>query len=242
MKVCMAQTKPIKGEIQHNIANHKRLIDLALAHGTNIIIFPELSLTGYEPSLAKELAIQPDNSQLDGFQVISNTHSLTIGVGMPTQSEAGLHISMVLFQPHAPRLTYSKKYLHADEEPFFVSGANFPSLPIQQINTAIAICYELSIPQHAADAHQSGAELYIASVAKTAAGLKQANKRLADIARTYNMPVLLANCVGPSDNFVSAGGTAVFSSQGTLLAQLDDSHEGILIYDTETGIAVYETA
>jgi predicted amidohydrolase len=46
MKICVAQTRAIKGDIQSNIDNHKKLIDLAISNGANIVIFPELSLTG----------------------------------------------------------------------------------------------------------------------------------------------------------------------------------------------------
>jgi len=56
MKICVAQTRPVKGDIQSNIENHKKFIDLAVSGGADTIIFPELSLTGYEPELAKELA------------------------------------------------------------------------------------------------------------------------------------------------------------------------------------------
>ena len=49
MKICVAQTRPIKGDIQSNIDHHKRLIDLAVSNGADTVIFPELSLTGYEP-------------------------------------------------------------------------------------------------------------------------------------------------------------------------------------------------
>jgi predicted amidohydrolase len=49
MKICAAQTRPVRGDIQTNIDNHKKLIDLAVSNGADIIIFPELSLTGYEP-------------------------------------------------------------------------------------------------------------------------------------------------------------------------------------------------
>jgi predicted amidohydrolase len=234
MKFCVVQTKPVKGDIQANIADHKKWIEQAAAHNTDVIIFPELSLTGYEPTLAQELATTPDDERLDAFQNLSDIHQHTIGVGIPTRNETGLCISMVLFQPHKPRYAYSKKYLHADEEPFFVSGQNFPTLNINDTQTGLAICYELSIPAHAELAYQNGADVYIASVAKTAAGVNNANQRLADIARTYSMPVLMANCVGPSDNFVSAGGTAVWNDQGALLAQLDDTGTGFLIYDTET--------
>ena len=82
MKICVAQTRPIKGDIQSNIHNHKKLIDLAVSSGAEIVIFPELSLTGYEPTLAKELAINEDDSRLDDFQKISDTQQITIGVQM----------------------------------------------------------------------------------------------------------------------------------------------------------------
>ncbi len=53
MKICVAQTRPVKGDIQGNIENHIKLIDLAVLNGADTIIFPELSITGYEPELAK---------------------------------------------------------------------------------------------------------------------------------------------------------------------------------------------
>ena len=98
----------------------------------------------------------------------------------------------------------------------------------------MAICYEISIREHAEAAFENGAEFYVASVAKSASGVEQANKRLADIAQTYGMPVLMSNCVGPSEDFVSAGNTAVWNKDGQLLSQLDDTNEGFIIYDTDT--------
>ena len=234
MKICVAQTKPIKGDMQRNIEKHKKVLKTAVAHHANLVIFPELSLTGYEPSLAKQLATHPDDGRFDDFQAISNSHQITIGVGVPTKSDAGICISMILFQPHQTRQIYSKKYLHADEEPFFVSGQNFSALGINQTSIGLAICYELSIAQHAQQARKSGAEVYIASVAKLADGVTKASQRLAEIATTYSIPVLMSNCVGPSEDFESAGGTAVWDSSGTILKQLDRTNEGILIYDTDT--------
>lgn len=238
MIICVAQTKPVKGDIQQNIEKHHPLIATAVSHHADLIIFPELSLTGYEPSLAQDLATTQDDGRFAPFKTLSNTHHITIGVGLPTSTETGLCISLILFQPDQARRTYSKKYIHADEEPFFVSGQNFPTLPINGTNIGLAICYELSIPAHAELAHQRGADVYIASVAKSAQGVKQAHKRLAEIAKTYRLPVLFANCVGPSEEFVSAGGTAVWNQNGTLLAQLDDTHEGLLVFDSETNTTI----
>jgi predicted amidohydrolase len=68
MKICVAQTKPVKGDIQANVENHKKIINLAINNGAGIIIFPELSITGYEPALAKALATDINDSRLDDFQ------------------------------------------------------------------------------------------------------------------------------------------------------------------------------
>jgi predicted amidohydrolase len=234
MKICVVQTRPVKGDIQSNIEKHKKLIDLAAANGADIVIFPELSLTGYEPALAKALATHQGDGRFDDFQEIADASQITIGVGVPTKSGASPYISMVIFQPHQGRQTYSKQYLHADEEPFFMSGPSSPGLIEGRPNIGLAICYELSIPEHAERAFANGADVYVASVAKSASGVDQAVKRLAGIAQTYSVPVFMSNCIGPSDDFESAGKSSVWNEKGLLVGQLNDAYEGIIIFDTNT--------
>ena len=234
MKICVAQTRPIIGDIQRNIEHHKNFIALVGSYGADTMIFPELSLTGYEPTLAEALATQPADKRFDDFQTISNTEQITIGVGIPTKTRTGICISLVLFQPHQARQTYSKQYLHPDEDEFFVNGDGFPSVRVNQTTLALAICYELSVLEHAERAVKSGADIYIASVAKFADGVAKAINRLADIAKTYAMPVFMANCIGPADGAECAGKTSIWNEKGVLIGQLNDTHEGILIYDPDT--------
>ena len=70
MKIGVVQTRPITGDIQANIANHKQWIERAVVDGAELIIFPELSLTGYEPTLAKELATDQDDPRFDDLQAL----------------------------------------------------------------------------------------------------------------------------------------------------------------------------
>ena len=77
MKICVAQTRPVKGDIQSNIDNHKKLIDLAVSFGADKVIFPELSLTGYEPHLAKELATNQDDCR---FSMLSRNRRDTASI------------------------------------------------------------------------------------------------------------------------------------------------------------------
>ena len=241
MKICVAQTRPVKGDIQKNIVHHKKLINLALANSADTIIFPELSMTGYEPGLAKDLATDPADSRFDIFQKISDASQVTIGIGLPTKSDSGTCISMLLFQPGQKRQLYSKKYLHPDEEPYFVSGQNTITMTGNNANTAIAICYEISVPAHAEDAFKNGAQIYIASVAKTAIGVEKAMKRLSEIGNKYSMTVLMSNCIGECDGMECTGNTAVWNNKGLLKAQLNDTDEGILVYDTDTQEVIEKT-
>ena len=234
MKICVAQTRAVKGDIKKNIENHKKLINIAVSEGADIVVFPELSLTGYEPELSKALATDQDDSRFDDFQKISNAEQITIGVGVPTKNNAGIYISMVLFQPGKARQTYSKKYLHADEEEFFTCGPGSAGVPDIKRNIALAICYELSIPDHSENAFKNGAEIYIASVAKSDIGVEKASKSLSGIGNKYSMTVLMSNSIGPSDNFEGAGKSSIWNNKGVLLGQLDDKNEGILIIDTDT--------
>jgi predicted amidohydrolase len=234
MIISAAQIKPIRGDIQANIDNHKRIIDEALGNDSDMIIFPELSLTGYEPTLAEALATMPFDPRLDAFQAVSDEANITIGVGLPLKNEPRPTISMVIFKPQQTRHVYSKKYIHADEEPYFISGHNTAVTLSQYPTTALAICYEISVPQHAQTAHQKGAEIYLASVVKTVPGTVKARERLSEIARTYSMTVVMANCVGVCDGEVCGGRSAVWNNKGDLLGGLNDTDEGILIFNTDT--------
>lgn len=234
MKICVAQIRPQKGAIETNLQRHIEFIRVAISHKVNLIIFPELSLSSYEPTLAQDLAKEANDVQLDTLQNLSDTHQITIGIGMPTYTQNGICIGMIIFHPYQARQVYSKKYLHEDELPFFVNGQN-DSVVIKAFpHIALAICYELSIPEHAQNAHRHHAQVYIASVAKTAEGVEKASKQLSHIASQYNMTVLMSNCVGYCDNFESAGQSGVWNQEGHLLGQLDAVSEGILVIDTDT--------
>ncbi|MEM1252768.1 MAG: carbon-nitrogen hydrolase family protein [Cyanobacteria bacterium P01_H01_bin.21] len=240
MRICAAQTKPVKGDIDKNIALHKTFIASAVSKQADMIFFPELSVTGFEPTLAKELATTQDDERFDQFQTISDGSGITIGVGMPTKSNAGNLISMIIFQPHQPRQTYSKQLLHSDEVPYFICGQQELILTIKQEKLAPAICYESLQPEHAERAAGQGAQVYLASVAKPDCGVAKAFKHYPTIAKKYSMPVLMSNCVGPSDNFESVGQSAIWNQDGKLVGQLDSMAEGILLYDTNTGTVLIE--
>ncbi len=239
MKICVAQTRPIGGEIEQNIENHIKLINLAASHGAEMIVFPELSLTKYDSLMAAKWATAAEDYRFDIFQEISNLKHITIGVGFPLKSSLGIFISMLIFQANLPRQTYSKQYLHADELPFFVNGQNHFFLTIQNHKISPAICYESLLDEHNQNAFKNGADIYITSVAKSANGIEKVKKHYPEIAKKYKMTILMSNCLGKCDDFESVGNSAIWNKKGEILGQLDNENEGILIFDTENE-AIFE--
>lgn len=238
MKVSVAQVRPIKGDIQRNMETHLMWIDRAVSKGAGLIVFPELSITGYEPTLASSLATTAEDKRFDLFQQISDACGIIIGIGVPLNQSIGISISMLLFSPKQSRQVYSKIYLHPDEQPYFVSHEGIRTLELGGKRFAFSICYELSVPEHEDFVRQHGADFYVSSVAKSVNGVDTALIRLSEIAQRNSMPVLMANCIGHCDDFDCGGKSSIIDNSGKILEQLDANTEGILIYDYNTNEVV----
>jgi predicted amidohydrolase len=235
MRIAVVQTQPVAGAIDVNVKAHETWVKKVAKHGADMVFFPELSLLGYEPKHAARLAMRADDVRLDVFQMLSHALRITIGLGLPTAGMDGIRISMLVLRPDASRIVYSKQHLHADELPYFVSGEGQVALPAGGEVVAPAICYESLLPEHCAEAAALGATVYVASVAKSAKGVAQAEAHYPVIARQHGLHVLMANRVGPSDDFEAAGGSAVWNADGAVLARLPSTGEGALLLDTATG-------
>jgi len=234
MNIAIAQLKSMKGDIPANIEKHIKFIERACLLNADFIFFPELSLTGYEPELAEKLAVDKNDKRFDVLQQTSDQKMISFAVGVPTISENGIYISMLIFQPKQQKLIYSKQQLHEDELPYFKNGNEQVLITLKNQKIAPAICYESLQTDHANEAARLGAAIYIASVAKSKNGINKAFAHYPNVAKKYKMPVLMSNCIGECDNFISAGFSSVWNKEGELVVQFDNQQEGLLIFNTET--------
>ncbi|WSE80958.1 hypothetical protein VP780_13655 [Pseudomonas donghuensis] len=88
---------------------------------------------------------------------------------------------------------------------------------------------------HVEKAAELGATVYLASVAKSQRGVHAAYDHYPAIAKHHAITVLMANGVGPADNFLAAGQSAVWNSDGKLVGCADAFQEALLVFDTGTG-------
>jgi predicted amidohydrolase len=234
MRIAIAQIEAVKGNIEKNIENHLKWIKQAIQNDADMVVFPELSLTGYEQDLAESLATDQDDTRLDEMQNLSDKNKITIGVGLPTRKEKNVFVSMIIFQPHKERITYAKQYLYPPEKSVFTAGKNPLVLNFETEVVSPAICYEASNKAHYEYASQNNATIYIASVLSSTGGIEAELKKLSDIAKNKKMVTFMANYIGKSGGYECAGRSSVWNEKGELIGQLGDKNEGIIIFDTIT--------
>lgn len=232
MIIAAAQIKPVTGNIDKNILNHCHIIRSAVDQNINIIFFPELSITHYEPLLAKKLKVDLSDARFNVFQELSNQYDIMISIGAPIVINDNMHISNLFFMPLQERLIYTKTKLHDDETPFFKPLTSSRIIEFNSKKIAPAICYESMLPEHLNSALQHKAEIYLTSVAKDEEGIIKGNAYYPVAAKKSNIPIIMSNSVGKCDNFIAAGQSAIWNRDGQLKCQMRRNDEGIAIYNS----------
>jgi predicted amidohydrolase len=158
LTLAAAQSISIAGDVPANIERHLAFMRAAAGYGVQVLVFPELSLTGYEPALATELAIDPQDAVLSPLREMARALRLTTVVGMPVRlaSGAGVLIGALVLGADGALAVYTKQHLHPGEEVAFVAGHGGALLEWGEDRIAMAICADFSRPTHSYAAAQRG--------------------------------------------------------------------------------------
>ena len=121
--ITVAQFNPISGDVESNINKHIALIKLAINESVDVIIFPELSLTGYELYLSKKLGFARKDKRLSVFQNLSDKYKIIIIVGAPILNEVGgVEIGLSLFVLIQPLRIIAKCIYTKEKLSFFLQA------------------------------------------------------------------------------------------------------------------------
>ncbi|MBZ5563273.1 MAG: carbon-nitrogen hydrolase family protein [Acidobacteriia bacterium] len=234
--IAAAQSASVPGDVPRNVAHHLQIATVAAEHGVQLLVFPELSLTGYELTLARSKVVRPDSSDLDPLRHLATRAPMTVVVCAPVLNEKGqLHIAALAFCPDGSVLTYTKQHVHQSEEAVFTSGPGGPALRVEDATVALAICADAAHPEHAASAAAGGANVYAAGVMIDEKGYARKAALLQTYAREHRMAVLMANYSGVTGGEVSAGRSAIWSEDGQLVAASTGTEEALVIGTKQHG-------
>ena len=105
--LAVAQTIPVRGDVTTNLEQHLRLAGVARAAGAGLLIFPELSLTGYELDLAERLAFAPDDERLAPLVDAAASSSMILIAGAPVRLDGRLHIAAFIISLFGVAIVFS---------------------------------------------------------------------------------------------------------------------------------------
>jgi predicted amidohydrolase len=233
--IAAAQSASERGDIGCNVGRHIILIESAAKNSVNLIFFPELSLTGYEPGLAESHAFIENDSRLDLLKQKSAEHNMIIIAGAPIRLGSGLHIGSFIIYPDLHTEIYTKHYLHKGEEEYFTPGNLNPVIKLNNEIISLAICADISNPEHPRLAASKGCTIYLVSSLITPSGYGKDAGLLCEYSKRFNMFASMANYGGDSGGYVSAGGSAVWKNDGELLSEFKGTGEGLVIASKENG-------
>lgn len=240
--MAVAQTVPVRGVVAANLEQHVRLVEIAAQEGAQVVVFPELSLTGYELDLARDLALAPDDGRLAPLCNAAASGGLTIIAGAPVRLGSRLHIGAFILAPERTVDLYTKQRLGAfsaaascdgvvppAEATVFDPGALDPLVRLAGGTAAVAICADTGAPSHPRRAAERGAATYLASMFVIPSEYERETASLGAYAAEHSLAVAFANYGGPSGGLRSAGRSAIWSETGALLARLDAHGAGLAV-------------
>ncbi len=240
--VAAAQTVPIRGDVEANVEQHLRLVRAAAEEHAQVLVFPELSLTGYELDVAKALAFSPGDPRLDPLVMAASSAGMILVVGAPVRIRERLHVGALIIAPNAPVEVYTKRHLGAfsasarvdgvvppAEATVFHPGTEDPLVRFGGNTAAVAVCADTGRPTHAQEAADRGANIYLASMFVIPSEFEREMAHLRAHAARHSMTVVMANYGGPSGGLSSGGRSTIWSERGELLGQLDPVGAGIVV-------------
>ncbi len=241
--LAVAQTCAVPGDVAANLDQHIRLARLAIAGGAEVVVFPELSLTGYELEQADALAFQRIDDRLEPLLGLARQAGATIIAGAPVRLGGALHIGAAVMDADGGLEWYTKRHLGAfgpataddavagrlppDERTIFAPGTHDPSVRLVRGTARLAICADTSHPEHAAAAAAKGVGAYLVGSFIVPSSWEAEAAVLYQAAVTHGMLLAMANHGAPTGGMDSAGRSGIWDERGELILQLEPSGPGV---------------
>src|SRR3954454_23388735 len=155
LRIALAQHAPKLGALDDNLRHHHEVLEAARAQGANLVVFPELGLTGYQlQDLASEVAMRLDDRRLSSLAAATGDLSAVVSF-VEESADHRLFIAAALLEDgeiaHVHRKLFLPTYGLFDERRFFGAGDLLRAVPSRLgVGIGIGICedfWHLPVPQ-----------------------------------------------------------------------------------------------
>jgi len=250
MKIALAQINPTVGDLEGNAKKIIEYIGRARKQGSDLVVFPELAITGYPP---EDLVLKPQ-FVTDNINALKKIVKASKGIGVyvgfvdrkgPSTSSgrrneiynAGAFINNgkiieIYYKNNLPN------YGVFDEKRYFKEGKGPAVVSFRGVKIGLGICEDIWVEKgpYKGEA-RAGAKIILNINASPyhVGKMGEREKVLAKRAKAAKAHIVYVNMVGGQDELVFDGGSMVFNSKGKLIASASQYKEELLIIDEKGG-------
>ncbi|MBI5387004.1 MAG: NAD+ synthase [Verrucomicrobia bacterium] len=252
MKIALAQINTTVGDLAGNEARILEAYRRAVAAGANLVVFPELSTTGYPP---RDLLLRPrfvaeNLASLDRLAAAAGEAGMVVGFVGRNEKRPGREVTNSVALLHQGRITATRTktllptYDVFDEDRYFEPATQNAPVEFNGVKLGLTICEDVWNDEDfwderryrrnpAADLASSGAAVLLNSSASPwhLGKTRARGDMLSQLAAKTRCPVLYCNLVGGNDELVFDGASMAFDAQGRLVAQGRRFDEDLLLVD-----------
>lgn len=242
LRIALAQLAPRLGDLGSNLEMHRRWIGRACQEQADLIVFPELSLTGYFlRDMVPDVALAVTDRRLGELAAEVGSADLVLGFVEQGSGERIFNSAMYVSAGqtlHVHRKVYLPTYGLFDEQRYFAAGHRIQAFDAPRVGrVGLLVCEDFWHLSAAAILQAEGVDLLICVANSPARGVRGERIRTAEVyehvARTYALllgaAVILVNRVGFEDGLCFWGGSLVVGPDGDLLAEAPELDESLTI-------------
>ena len=240
MRVAALQMQSVSGDVQANLGRIQRAAVEAAEGGADLLITPELCITGYGAGDAiTALAETANGDQIKALQAISSANGIAIVAGFAERVGADVYNSAAFVDGHATPAIYRKSHLYGDYERSLFK----PETPVSCIvelsclKLGMLICYDVEFPENVRRLALAGVDAVLVPTALPAgpSGTFIANHMIQTRAFENQIFVAYINHAGADERFTFAGNSRIAAPDGSLIAACSDDAESLIFADIDPG-------
>lgn len=216
LSIAVAQPATVARDVAANAVAHAEAIRAA---GARLVVFPELSLTGYEldaPSVPlRDERLRPI------VEACAATGSIAL-CGAPALGPDGRrHLAILAIDGSGARFAYAKMFLGGAEAEHFEAGTSPAAIEVDGWRVGLGICKDTRIPAQIEATGALGIDAYVAGMLEAAADAEVPEQRARIVIAALGLPVAIASFAGSTGwgYEVAAGGSGIWAADGSMIVR-----------------------
>lgn len=225
MKVTLGQFEPIIGNKTANLQTMREIIEQAAAEASDLVLFPELCLTGYFiQDLAEDVSEPMTGPSIVYMQELCSEHEIHVVFSWAERGDDGIIYNSACLIDDAGQIVgnYRKVHLYDREKEIFTPGDTFKVFDTKLGRLGIMICFDLDFPESARSLYLQGADIILIPTNNFYPYERYQEAYLRSRSMENETPVAICNRTGKEGELRYFGESAAYDAHGHQLVKLLD--------------------